>query len=191
MGTYVDLYNQQQSNCVSSSERRHCKTLLSLRWTHRTSPRRWTPLSRISPIITQRRPAYKNDSFPFVTKGAEIEQPVGAPFYQWVGCRDHAGITCFPHSYYQIHLNYSKITYLTLQRLHLMGLVDDSRCTLCSLGVPGTFLHVMWTCHLSLVCGTGISLIIFFITYFLWQFRCQWLLYSWMIFLLSRCWKLR
>ena len=24
-------------------------------------------------------------------------QPVGAPFYQWVGCRDHAAIACFPH----------------------------------------------------------------------------------------------
>ena len=37
-------------------------------------------------------------SFHYVTKGAESEQPVGAPFYQWVGCRDHAGITCFAHS---------------------------------------------------------------------------------------------
>ena len=35
---------------------------------------------------------------PFVMTGAESEQPVGAPCYQWVGCRDHAGITCFPHS---------------------------------------------------------------------------------------------
>ena len=31
-------------------------------------------------------------------KGAESEQTVGAPCYQWVGCRDHAGIACFPHS---------------------------------------------------------------------------------------------
>ena len=31
-------------------------------------------------------------------KGAESEQPVGAPCYQGVGCRDHAGITGFPHS---------------------------------------------------------------------------------------------
>ena len=31
-------------------------------------------------------------------KGAEFEQPVGVPFYQWVGCRDHVGVTCFPHS---------------------------------------------------------------------------------------------
>ena len=31
-------------------------------------------------------------------KGAESEQPVGALCYQWVGCRDHAGLTCFPHS---------------------------------------------------------------------------------------------
>ena len=35
---------------------------------------------------------------PFVMKGAESEQPVGAPCYQWMGCRDHAGITCFPYS---------------------------------------------------------------------------------------------
>ena len=33
---------------------------------------------------------------PFVT--LESEQPVGVPCYQWVGCRDHAGLACFPHS---------------------------------------------------------------------------------------------
>ena len=37
-------------------------------------------------------------SFRYITKGAESEQPVGAPFYQWVGCRDDAGLVCFPHS---------------------------------------------------------------------------------------------
>ena len=37
-------------------------------------------------------------SFGDITKGAESEQPVGAPFYQWVGCRDDAGLVCFPHS---------------------------------------------------------------------------------------------
>ena len=46
----------------------------------------------------QRRSVYDNDSFHYVTKGADSEQPVGAPCYQWVGCRDHAGIACFPHS---------------------------------------------------------------------------------------------
>ena len=35
--------------------------------------------------------------FRYVTKGAESEQPVGAAFYQWMGCRDHAGIICFLH----------------------------------------------------------------------------------------------
>ena len=42
--------------------------------------------------------AYVNDSFHYVTTGAESEQPVGVPFYQWVGCRDHAGIAYFHHS---------------------------------------------------------------------------------------------
>ena len=84
--------------CVSSFERRHCETLLSHCWTHRTSPRGWTPPSQISPITAQRRSAYDNDSFRYVTTGADSEQPVGAPCYQWVGCRDHAGIACFPHS---------------------------------------------------------------------------------------------
>ena len=32
-----------------------------------------------------------------ITTGAEFEQP-GAPFYRWVGCRDHAVIASFPHS---------------------------------------------------------------------------------------------
>ena len=84
--------------CMSSSERRHCEIMLSHRRTHRTSPRGWTPPSQISPITMQRRLAYDNDSFHYVTTGAESEQPVGAPCYQWVGCRDHARITCFPHS---------------------------------------------------------------------------------------------
>ena len=56
------------------------------------------PPSRMSPITVQRRLAYENDPFCYVMKGADSEQPVGVPFYQWVGCRDHAGITCFPHS---------------------------------------------------------------------------------------------
>ena len=54
--------------------------------------------SRISPITAQRRPAYDNDSFRYVMTGADSEQPVGVPCYQWVGCRDYAGITSFPHS---------------------------------------------------------------------------------------------
>ena len=49
-------------------------------------------------IIAQWRPAYENVSFHYVMTGAESEQPVGAPFYQWVGCRDHAGLVCFCHS---------------------------------------------------------------------------------------------
>ena len=63
--------------CVSNSERRHCETLLSYHWTHRTSPRGWTSPSWISPITAQRRPAYDNDSCPYLTKGAESEQLVG------------------------------------------------------------------------------------------------------------------
>ena len=84
--------------CVYNSERLHCQTLLAYRWTHRTSTWGWTPPSQISPITAQRRPVYENLSFRYVTKVAESEQPVGARFYQWVGCRDHAGITCFHHS---------------------------------------------------------------------------------------------
>ena len=83
--------------CVSSSEQRRCETLLSHHWTHRTSPWGWTPPSRISPITVQRRPAYDNDSFRYVTKGAESEQHVRVPCYQWMGCRDHAGVACFHH----------------------------------------------------------------------------------------------
>ena len=84
--------------CVSCFERRHCETLLSHCWTHRTSPRGWTPPSQISPITVQRRSVYDNDSFRYITTGADSEQPVGALCYQWAGCRDHAGIACFPHS---------------------------------------------------------------------------------------------
>ena len=84
--------------CVYNSERRHHKTPLSYCWTHQTLPRGWMPLSWISPITTQRRPAYENDSFRYVTKGAESEQTAGAPFYQWMDCKDHAGVICVPHS---------------------------------------------------------------------------------------------
>ena len=34
----------------------------------------------------------------WTSPGGEYEQPVGAPFYQWVGCRDNAGLVCFPNS---------------------------------------------------------------------------------------------
>ena len=54
--------------------------------------------SLISPITMRRGSAYDNDSFRYIMKGAESEQPVGALFYQWTGCRDHVGIACFPHS---------------------------------------------------------------------------------------------
>ena len=84
--------------CLSSSEQRHCETLLAYHWTHQTSPLGWTPPSRISPITAQRRPVYVNDSFCYVMKGAESEKPVEALFYQWVGCRDHAGIVHIPYS---------------------------------------------------------------------------------------------
>ena len=84
--------------CVSNFEQQHCETLLSHRRTHQTSPWGWMPPSQISPIIAQWRSVYDNDSFHYVTTGAESEQPVGAPCYQCVGCRDHAGITGFPHS---------------------------------------------------------------------------------------------
>ena len=92
------IYTTNRATCVSNSERRHCEILLSYRWTHWAAPLGWTPPSVISPISAQRRPVYENDSFRYVMKGAESEQPVGVPFYQWVGCGDHAGITCFPHS---------------------------------------------------------------------------------------------
>ena len=52
--------------------------------------------SQISPVSAQRRRDYDNDSFSYVTTGAESDQPVGAPWYQW-GCRD-AGITGFHYS---------------------------------------------------------------------------------------------
>ena len=68
--------------CMSNSEWRHCETLLSYYWTHWTSPRGWMPPSWISPITAQRRSAYVNDSFHYVTKGAESEQLVRVLFYQ-------------------------------------------------------------------------------------------------------------
>ena len=67
--------------CVCSSERRHYKTRLSLHWTHQTSPRGWTPLSQTFPIIVQRRPAYDNHYFLYVTSVVDYEQPVGEPCY--------------------------------------------------------------------------------------------------------------
>ena len=87
------------ASCMSSSEGRHCETLLAYRCTHYTSPQGWKPHSWISPIIAQRRQDYDNLSFRYVTSGAASEQPVWAPFYQWVGYRDHAGLVCFPHSW--------------------------------------------------------------------------------------------
>ena len=74
-----------------------------LRWSGSSDTPNFTsgmdaPPSRISPIIAQKRPPCENLSFRYVTTGAESEQPAGAPFYQWVGCRDHAGLVCFPYS---------------------------------------------------------------------------------------------
>ena len=43
--------------CVSSSERRHCKTLLVYRWTLQTSTRGWTP--PLGHLQSSRRGSYK------------------------------------------------------------------------------------------------------------------------------------
>ena len=87
-----------RANGVSSSEQQHCEnTAILLLDTPNFTSGMNTP-SQISPIIAQRRLAYENDAFHYITTGAESEQPVGAPFYQWVGCRDHGEIACFSHS---------------------------------------------------------------------------------------------
>ena len=98
-------FTNQANHCVKWTERFACLALsnnivklLLYCWTQQTLPQGWTPPSQISPITMQRRLAYENDSLRYVMKGAESEQPVGAPFHQWVGCRGHAGIACFPHS---------------------------------------------------------------------------------------------
>ena len=92
----VDFYNQQQS-CLP------VYLWVTTLWNSAVSPQD-TPntsgmnaSSQISPVTAQRRSAYDNDSFSYVTTGADSDQPVGAPCYQWLGCRD-AGITCFPDS---------------------------------------------------------------------------------------------
>ena len=46
----------------------------------------------------------------------------------------------------QIHYNFIHRTYLTPVRLHYMKFVNDPLCTLCSLKVQGTYLHMIWDC---------------------------------------------
>ena len=46
----------------------------------------------------------------------------------------------------QIHYNFMHRTYLTPVRLHHMKFVNDPLCTLCSLKVQGTYLHMIWDC---------------------------------------------
>ena len=72
---------------MSSSERQRCETLT---------------VSLNAPLSDKWRSAYDNDSFHYVTKGAESEQPVGALCYQWVGCRDHAGLVCLFSSFREL-----------------------------------------------------------------------------------------
>ena len=81
--------------CVSNSERRHYKTLLevmldTLNFTSGMN----TPLSGISYHSTEEACLCKW----LLSLRNESEHPVGAPVHQWVGCRDHAGNVCFPHS---------------------------------------------------------------------------------------------
>ena len=97
IGTSVYLYTNGAITCLvlSNDIVKHC--CLSARHTELLLGDERPP-SLISAIAAQWRSVYDNDSFHYVTKGAESGQPVGAPCYQWVGCRDHAGITCFPHS---------------------------------------------------------------------------------------------
>ena len=64
-------FSQQGKICTSISERQHCETLLAYHWTHRTLP------CRISPIIAQRRSAYENDSFHYITACMSAVLPVG------------------------------------------------------------------------------------------------------------------
>lgn len=68
------------------------------------------------------------------------------PDFDWDTVWSDILLTSRNPNHQQIHLNYAHRTYLTPRRLHLMGLVADSRCTLCSLGAPGTFLHMFWQC---------------------------------------------
>ena len=46
----------------------------------------------------------------------------------------------------QIHYNYIHRVYLTPRKLHLMKVINDPTCTLCSSKVIGTYFHMFWEC---------------------------------------------
>lgn len=48
----------------------------------------------------------------------------------------------------QIHYNYIHRVYFTPRKLHLMKVINDPTCTLCSSKMIGSFFHMFWECTL-------------------------------------------
>ena len=78
--------------CVCSSERWHCETLLSYRWTHLTSPRGWTLPSRTEEVsLWKWLLSLRNDRSWIWTACRSAVLPVD-------GLQRPCRIVCFPHS---------------------------------------------------------------------------------------------
>lgn len=68
------------------------------------------------------------------------------PSFDWDEVWSNVNLASRNPDHQQIHLNFVHRVYLTPRKLHLMKVINDPRCILCSAGDAGSFFHMFWEC---------------------------------------------
>jgi len=69
-----------------------------------------------------------------------------APTFDWDKVWISMSLASRNPAHQQIHFNFVHRVYLTPRKLHMMKLIDDPKCTLCSSKVIGSYFHMFWAC---------------------------------------------
>lgn len=68
------------------------------------------------------------------------------PTFDWDKVWVNLGLASRNPDHQQIHYNYIHRIYTTPRKLHLMKIIDNPTCTLCSSKAIGSFFHMFWEC---------------------------------------------